>query len=740
MDNGMQKSQGPMISVLMLTYNHARYISQAIESVLGQNTEFPIELIICDDASTDGTQEIIRKHAEHDPRIVLSIQPTNTKFGKNFVDGVSLVRGRYVAFCEGDDYWTSADKLQRQVSFLEQNPDFSVCAHKVQMFFMNIRQPSKENKYIYKDCTADDQRIKDGIFYVDESVANYYFQTGSLVLRWRFTNGFPDWFRQRMMFDHFMFMLHAVEGKIKYFDEVMSVWRRHGDGYTWLQTLDKGLFFQKEGADWIAMYQHMDEFFSKRFTFQIRERILLALRSIVQNCLETSNIDQLQVIVDKYESYFRLVAVNASIVDALRLVRPDALEFSPPWETLNGVESSFDNEDNFDLTTDAVGQCTADACTVDTAASLPDTKQIPALDTSIGGFHGLALEDIPTCAGSVWESWTTDKEYARFYNLRSALFRWLWQHGASTIWLPAYMPPILDANRHKCQFTRKFYSIGGRLEPSPDFVDAIRPGEAVLTINYLGRPLPRAFTDALAARKDIFWIEDLAQCLTANAEHRSHAAIFSPRKVLGVPDGGLLVGNGAQELEKWCTPSTAAASCTASTLLIDRFERPQKMNNSNQMRYCKHEMEHQLSRNRMSSTTEAILRRVPINPITTKRIANWQILYNLLGKYCLWQIPQPDFAPFAFPFLAPHNFSVEILHTMLSRNKILCQRMLWSPPTMEKNLYPLEESLARRLLLLPCDHRYSKKDMEHVASVVIRFINDPNFFRDCSSSLGVNNY
>ena len=250
----------PLVSVLMLTYNHAPYLSQAIESVLGQQSDYPFELIICDDASTDGTQDIARRHAEKDPRIVLSLQPVNTRFGKNFVDACALVRGRYVAFCEGDDYWSSTEKLQKQVSFLEQHPDFSVCAHKVQMLVMDLNQPNSRQEFIYKDCTADEERIRDGIFYADEAIANYYFQTGSLVLRWRFTEGLPHWFRKRMMFDHFMFMLHAVEGKIKYFDEIMSVWRRHGGGYTWLQTRDKGLFFQKEGYDWIAMYRKMDNF------------------------------------------------------------------------------------------------------------------------------------------------------------------------------------------------------------------------------------------------------------------------------------------------------------------------------------------------------------------------------------------------------------------------------------------------------------------------------------------------
>ena len=97
----MKGTSSPLISVMMLTYNHAQYISQAIESVLSQNCPYGFELIICDDASKDGTQDIARRYAEQDSRVVLSLQPRNTQFGKNFVDGCALIRGKYVAFCVG---------------------------------------------------------------------------------------------------------------------------------------------------------------------------------------------------------------------------------------------------------------------------------------------------------------------------------------------------------------------------------------------------------------------------------------------------------------------------------------------------------------------------------------------------------------------------------------------------------------------------------------------------------------
>lgn len=706
----MQKKSMPLISVLMLTYNHEQYIAQAIESVLAQNTEYPFELIICDDASADRTQEIAREYAEKDPRIVLSFQPRNTKFGKNFADGCGLIRGKYVAFCEGDDYWTSPDKLNTQVGFLENNPDFSVCAHKVQILDQISLQPDDKPQYVYKDCMYDEDRIKNGVFYADEAIANYYFQTGSLVLRWRFRDGLPDWFRLRMMFDHFMFMLHAVEGKIKYFDTPMSVWRRHGGGYTWLQTRDKGLFFQKEGDDWIKMYYNMDKFFSYRFTWQIRERILLAIRSIAANCIETGNMDQLADLVDSYPRYFDQIKKDSVLYEALSLVYPDNIQFQPPWQSVSPNPDAVPGLEE---------------------KSAPASGRNDTHKKQYGGFFELAIEDIPEVSGNIWDAWTHNQEYARFFNLRSALFRYLWQHGVSTVWLPAYSPPLLEMDRNKCQFTRKFYRISQELTPHMDFIKNVQPGEAVLTIRYLGRPLPREFCEALGMRKDIVWVEDMAQCLTGTPDPQASAAIYSPRKLLGVPDGGLLVGNDVHKYEDWLSAPEEGVMAERMRMLSGKYEFPDTYGgNSANLSWQKNELENHLSRSRMSRETEALLKRVPLEYISEKRKNNWAALYSKLADYCLWNLPRPDFAPFAFPFLVPRGYPAEILHTMLARQEMFCQRM-WYPLPLQKNQFPIEQNLSERLVLLPCDQRFTPDDMLKIADKTLDVFNRPESFTNC---------
>lgn len=123
----MQEISLPLVSVCTLTYNHMPYIRQCIEGVLMQRTTFPIELIVHDDASTDGTAGIIREYQERYPDIIISILQKENQYSKHIPISATYVwpkiRGKYVAICEGDDYWTDPLKLQKQVDYLEAHPD-----------------------------------------------------------------------------------------------------------------------------------------------------------------------------------------------------------------------------------------------------------------------------------------------------------------------------------------------------------------------------------------------------------------------------------------------------------------------------------------------------------------------------------------------------------------------------------------------------------------------------------------
>lgn len=121
-----------MVSVIVLTYNHEDYIAQALDSILMQKTSFPYEILVGDDSSTDKTLEIVEEYRKKYPGVIHIVKhKKNVGASRNAYDTMSESKGKYLASCEGDDFWTDSKKLQLQVDFLEANKDYIACTHPV---------------------------------------------------------------------------------------------------------------------------------------------------------------------------------------------------------------------------------------------------------------------------------------------------------------------------------------------------------------------------------------------------------------------------------------------------------------------------------------------------------------------------------------------------------------------------------------------------------------------------------
>jgi glycosyltransferase involved in cell wall biosynthesis len=132
----------------MVTYNQSRWISQAIEGVLAQCTTFPYELVISDDCSTDNTPNIIKDFAIGSPEIIKPFfNKSNLGLSKNFSNGLNKCQGRYIAICEGDDYWTDPYKLQKQVEVMEVNPDYIMTSHNTGRLHESLMVIDNNTKY-----------------------------------------------------------------------------------------------------------------------------------------------------------------------------------------------------------------------------------------------------------------------------------------------------------------------------------------------------------------------------------------------------------------------------------------------------------------------------------------------------------------------------------------------------------------------------------------------------------------
>lgn len=221
-----------LVNICMITYNHAPYISQSIEAILSQVTNFDFQLVIGEDCSSDGTREICRGFEERFPgKIKLVTSSANVGMSKNFLRTYQACEGKYIAFCEGDDYWTDVYKLQKQVDFLEANLGYCACFHNVQM--------SEE-----RTGTLKSERTSESDNWIlHKSLSKASFDTNDLLGPWfipslsvMFVNysdfELPGWFHNCPFGDLPFMLLLSLRGNFKYLDEVMGVYRIHDSGAT----------------------------------------------------------------------------------------------------------------------------------------------------------------------------------------------------------------------------------------------------------------------------------------------------------------------------------------------------------------------------------------------------------------------------------------------------------------------------------------------------------------------------
>jgi glycosyltransferase involved in cell wall biosynthesis len=215
----MSEELSPKVSVSFITYNQRRYVAQAIESVLMQQTLFSYELVISDDCSTDGTREICRSFKDRFPdRIRLVEREANIGAVANYLETFKACRGRYVAFLEGDDFWIDTGKLQTQVDFLDNHLDFAICCHNVCI----VDENGKQSRNLLDDTKEVTQ--------VDDLCRGDYISTPSCMVRNGLLKEIPSWLYALPGCDWPFDILNAEKGKIRFFPQVLAAYRIHPGG------------------------------------------------------------------------------------------------------------------------------------------------------------------------------------------------------------------------------------------------------------------------------------------------------------------------------------------------------------------------------------------------------------------------------------------------------------------------------------------------------------------------------
>lgn len=215
----------PLVSVCCMTYNHEKYIARALDGMLAQKTNFPYEIIVHDDASTDGTAAIVREYAQKYPDIIRPIFQTENQYSKepkiirNFM--LPRCRGKYMAECEGDDFWICEDKLQLQVDFMEANPECQMCTHALRSIVADTEELVLENHYMDHDGYLDPGLIIQDV---------HSPQTATFLYRKTMWETYPEFFQNMGIGDYPKRVFCAVTGGVYYMDKVMSCYRKFTSG------------------------------------------------------------------------------------------------------------------------------------------------------------------------------------------------------------------------------------------------------------------------------------------------------------------------------------------------------------------------------------------------------------------------------------------------------------------------------------------------------------------------------
>ena len=220
------------VAVWCITYNQKDYIKDALNGFVMQKTNFPFVVIVHDDKSTDGTSDIILEYAKKYPNIIIPVIESENQWSKGGLKHIVNIMnshyriGKYIAFCEGDDYWTSPDKLQTQIDFLESHPEYSMCFH-------SAKKKYECNSIAWINC----ENIGDKDYDATDLFVNWTVPTASVVCRKEAMEFYANikGAERIQNYDIFIILSCAMTGKIRGISKQMSVYRIQGEGLTYNQ-------------------------------------------------------------------------------------------------------------------------------------------------------------------------------------------------------------------------------------------------------------------------------------------------------------------------------------------------------------------------------------------------------------------------------------------------------------------------------------------------------------------------
>lgn len=251
----------PLVSIVCTSYNHEKYIKNTLNGFVSQKTNFPIEIIVHDDASTDSSAAIIKDYENKYPHLFKNIYQSSNQYskGRNIWEYIfsNHCSGKYIALCEGDDYWIDSFKLQKQINFLENNSEYVLCSHNAKIIYNNVM-----SDVLFNEHTTDYD------ISMSEIIMGWSIPTASIVFR-KSAIKYPEWHARIINGDILLTTLLRDKGKIFFMNDTMSVYRKHLGGLSFQINKIPFEYLQRLKE----LYVDLDQYFDYRYTDIIEKKI-----------------------------------------------------------------------------------------------------------------------------------------------------------------------------------------------------------------------------------------------------------------------------------------------------------------------------------------------------------------------------------------------------------------------------------------------------------------------------------
>lgn len=261
-------NQEVKVSIICNVYNHGQYLRDALEGFVNQKTDFLFEILVHDDASTDNSPEIIREYEEKHPDLIKPIYQTENQYSKCMWPTIYYqtprAKGKYIATCEGDDYWIDPLKLQKQYDFMESHPEYTMCAGSTR--WLNLKTGQCEKRCFFESDT--DVSLEDLIV----GTPGNYFHYSAFFVKTDIFAQYPQWRSLCPIGDYPLMLLAGMNGKVHVMADEMSVYRYFAEN-SWTVRTDNDERRARVSRDMIKSLEMLNQETQFRYEKWVRQRI-----------------------------------------------------------------------------------------------------------------------------------------------------------------------------------------------------------------------------------------------------------------------------------------------------------------------------------------------------------------------------------------------------------------------------------------------------------------------------------